>query len=159
MLALDDPRWNALHHAYGAASDIPDLLRALEASPGPTGDFEDEPWSSLWSALSHQDDAYTASYATVPHVIRIALAARGPIDFSFLLFPTSVEIARKTGHAPELPPELADAYLGAIAGLVEVASRHGSSADEAMQVSVAAALAVAEGDVEAAQALLDRDEV
>ena len=159
MLALDDPRWAQLEHAYGPASDVPDLLRSLEASPAPKSGYEDEPWFTLWSSLCHQDDAYTASYAAVPHVVRIALAAAGPIDFSFLLLPASVEIARRTGHAPALPQELADAYLGAIVGLVELANRHGhTSSDKAMQVSAAAALAVAEGDVDAAQALLDPDD-
>jgi hypothetical protein len=159
MLAPDDPRWNELDHAYGPAADVPGLLRALEDSPGPTQGFEEEPWYSLWSCLCHQDDAYTASYAAVPHVVRIALAASGPIDFSFLLFPTSVEIARKTGHAPELPPELADAYLDAIAALVDVVSRHAdSSVDEAMLVSAAAARAVVKGDIDVAEALLDPDD-
>lgn len=156
MLALDDPRWVELEHAYGPAADVPGLLRALEASPEPTQGFEEEPWYSLWSCLCHQDDAYTASYAAVPHVVRIALSASGPIDFSFLLLPTSVEIARKTGHAPELPPELADAYLGAIAALADVVSRHGdSSGDEAMLLSAAAALALVKGDIGTAAALLD----
>ena len=159
MLALDDPRWNDLEHAYGTAADVPNLLQALEASPGPTQDFEEEPWNSLWSCLCHQDDVYAASYAAVPHVIRIALATSEPIDFSFLLFPASVEIARKTGHGPELPPELADAYLTAIAGLAELAVQHGKSMeDEAMTVSAAAAIAVANGDIEAARALLDPDD-
>ena len=159
MLALDDPRWAELEHAYGAAGDIPDLLRALEDSPGPTQNLDDEPWNSLWSRLCHQDDAYTASYAAVPHVVRIALTASGPIDFSFLLFPTSVEIARKTGQAPDLPSELTDAYLGAIASLVEVVRLHGDSAgDEAMDRSAAAALAVAEGDIEVALRLIDPDD-
>jgi hypothetical protein len=159
MLGLDDPRWSEFEHAYGAAADIPDLLRLLETSPGPTQGFEDEPWYSLWSCLCHQDDAYTASYAAVPHVVRIALAAPGPIDFSFLLLPASVEIARVTGHAPELPVELADPYLRAITGLAEVVSRHGHrSSDKAMLVSSAAALAVGEGDIDLAKRILDEDD-
>jgi hypothetical protein len=159
MLGLDDPRWKDLDHAYGSAADIPGLLRALEASPEPTKNFEDEPWFSLWSCLCHQDDAYSASYAAVPHVVRIASEAPGPIDFSFLLLPTSVEIARRTGRGPELPPNLADAYLAAIVALADLAVRHGDrTEDGAMTVSAAAALAVAKGDVEVAQALLDSDD-
>jgi hypothetical protein len=39
MLDLDDPRWSELSHAYGAASEVPDALRALQrgddrADPG-----------------------------------------------------------------------------------------------------------------------------
>jgi len=67
MLDLDDPRWSDLTHAYGKASDIPDLLRQLDKLPLATGDAE--PWFSLWSALAHQGDVYPASFAAVPHVV------------------------------------------------------------------------------------------
>ena len=78
MLALDDPRWGELEHAYGSAADVPGLLRELAASPAPTGSYSGEPWFSLWSRLCHQDEVYAASYATVPHVVEIALSHRGP---------------------------------------------------------------------------------
>jgi len=43
MLQLDDGRWSELTHAYGAASDIPHLLRQLVESPRQMGP-NDEPW-------------------------------------------------------------------------------------------------------------------
>ena len=71
MLELDDPRWSELSHAYGGASDIPALLRQLAKSPRQQGTKE-EPWFTLWSSLCHQGDAYSASYAAIPHIVEMA---------------------------------------------------------------------------------------
>jgi len=67
MLSLADSRWSELRHAYGSASDIPALLEQLVGLPSSEGN--QEPWFSLWSALAHQEDVYSASFAAVPHVI------------------------------------------------------------------------------------------
>ncbi|QND47158.1 hypothetical protein HB780_15660 [Rhizobium lusitanum] len=83
MLELDDPQWRELQHAYGNASNIPALLRALASSTGLKKGYTDEPWFTLWSSLCHQGDAYTASYAAIPHVVQIAMSTRTPVDFSF----------------------------------------------------------------------------
>lgn len=160
MLPLDDPRWKDLRHAYGDAADIPDLLRALASSTGPKAGYEAEPWFSLWSSLCHQEDVYTASYAAVPHVVQIASEAKGPIDFSFFLLPASIEISRKAGRGPNIPDAYADDYHRAIGRLVDNASLHRNGAwDQSMLMSVAAALAVAKGHIDVAEAwlLLDDD--
>src|SRR5262245_2777864 len=83
MIPLDSPEWRRLQHAYGPASDIPDLLRQLAANPC-AKKSGDEPWHSLWSALCHQGDVYTASYAAVPHIVDIALNAKGADRFRLL---------------------------------------------------------------------------
>ena len=70
MLTGDDERWSALEHAYGEASDIPVLLRQLANFP-PHEDHRAEPYFSLWSALCHQGDVYSASYAAVPEIISL----------------------------------------------------------------------------------------
>ncbi|HEX3912895.1 MAG TPA: hypothetical protein VHW71_05265 [Steroidobacteraceae bacterium] len=67
MLPLDSPQWAELSHAYGAAGDIPQLLKQLTNFRRATVDKE--PWFSLWSALAHQGDVYSASFAAVPHVV------------------------------------------------------------------------------------------
>ncbi len=54
MLSLDSPRWSELKHAYGDASDIPDLLRQLDDLL--SSDDDSEPWFSIWSSLAHQSD-------------------------------------------------------------------------------------------------------
>ena len=159
MLSLDDPLWSRLQHAYGDASDIPQLLRALASSPGPASGHEIEPWHSLWSRLCHQGDAYTASYAAVPHIVLIASETKTPVDFSFFLLPAAIEVARNNGHGPEIPGQIAEDYQGAVARLSECVCIHRSESwDRSMVQSAAAALAVAKGQFDIAEALLNLDD-
>ena len=159
MIGLDDPRWAQLQHAYGDALDVPGLLRALESSTGPKNGYQDEPWYSLWSSLCHQGDVYTASYAAVPHIVRIARDTSTPVDFSFFQLPAAIEVARKTGHGPEIPEDIADDYHRAVESLGESVSAHRNDPwDQSMLLSAAAAQAVAKGHIEVAEALLNLDE-
>ncbi|MFJ8433163.1 hypothetical protein ACIQ9P_17875 [Kitasatospora sp. NPDC094019] len=63
--------WSRLSHAYGSAEDIPALLDLIEAEPSA------ERWSELWSALCHQGSVYSASFAALPRLTAIAVAAAG----------------------------------------------------------------------------------
>ncbi len=156
MLSLDDSRWHDLHHAYGAAADIPDLLRLL---PGAGAAGGDEPWLSLWSSLCHQGDVHTASYAAVPHIVDIACRTAGPIRFDFFLLPAAIEVARRSGHGPDVPHADAADYHAAIARLTDAVSLHRhESWDRSMLLSALAAQAIAKGDVAVAEALLNIDE-
>src|SRR6267154_82799 len=65
MLALSDSRWSSYTHAYGPAEDIPALLSRARDDSEP-GNKPGTAWFDLWSALCHQGDTYTASYAAVP---------------------------------------------------------------------------------------------
>ena len=159
MLPLDDPQWSSLADAYGAASGIPDLLRALAADPRPKPGYEAEPWFSLWSGLCHQDDVYTASYAAVPHIVAIASGAPGPIDFSFFQLPAAIEIARHTGRGPVVPAELAADYHAAITSLIDCVALHRHDDwDEPILLSALSAQAVAKGHYDVAEALFNLDE-
>lgn len=109
MLSLDSLAWRQLNHAYGPATDTPQLIEQLALNAGPKADYQAEPWFTLWSSLCHQGDVYSASYAAVPHLVRICLDARGPIDFGFFLMPACVEIARVGGRGPEMPQQLSQA--------------------------------------------------
>ena len=60
--------WAALHHAYGTAEDVPDLLAAAEDSGTDFGPA----WDEVWSRLCHQGTVYTASYAALPALLEIA---------------------------------------------------------------------------------------
>ena len=155
MIALDSPEWKQLQHCYGPAFNIPDLLRRLGANPQPMkGD--DEPWESLWSALCHQGDVYTASYAAVPHIVQIALNAKAPVHFSFFLLPACVEIARKRKRGPDIPQELERDYFAALHKLIECAARHAANDwDISMFLSVLAAIAAAKGQPELADLLTE----
>ena len=159
MLSLDDHHWHRLEHAYGAAGDIPPLLRALELSPGPIADSGAEPWFSLWSSLCHQGDVYTASYAAVPHIVRIARATATPVAFSFFLLPAAIEVARRAGRGPDIPAECAESYRVTLADLGESVSVHRHEPwDQSMLLAAAAAQAVAKGHVDVAEALINLDD-
>lgn len=158
MLELDDSRWSELTHAYGAASDIPALLRALAKAPKQQG-ANCEPWLTLWSSLYHQGDVYTASYAAIPHVVEIALSQANAIDFSFWLLPASVEVARANGRGPDAPDFLLSAYDAAIARLPECILAHrGESWSQDMTIAAMAALAVSKNHHALAEAIMNLDE-
>ncbi len=111
MLSLESPRWSELEHAYGQASDIPPLLRQLQDLPGSEG--QSEPWFTLWSALAHQGDVFSASFAAIPHVIAALSTAPAKADVSFFHFPAWVETCRAKQRTP-IPADLADGYFAAL---------------------------------------------
>jgi hypothetical protein len=123
MLSLDSPEWASLEHAYGSASDIPDLLRQLATLPSSEGNAE--PWFSIWSALAHQGDVYTASFAAVPHVVRFLATGPAAASFVYFQFPAWVEICRQR-HGLTVPDDLSSDYFTALkmlGSLVCAASR------------------------------------
>ena len=158
MLPLDSSEWGRIRHCYHEASDIPDMLRQLEADPRPKEEYTDEPWFSLWSSLCHQNDVYPASYATVPHLVRIMLSVEGPIAPDFFDLPACIEIARVEKHGPEITPELAKPYFDALSRLPECTYRHASYPwSESMTESVVTAIAAAKKHMKLAHALRDLD--
>jgi hypothetical protein len=121
MLAFESSRWAELHTAYGAAADVPDMLRDLESLPASDG-YEDEPWFSIWSALAHQGTVYSASFAAVPHVVRVLATAPDRADHQYFGFPAWVEVCRqRTGRA--IPEDLREPYFDALAQLPALAPR------------------------------------
>ncbi len=158
MLALDDPLWHQLQHAYGPASDIPDFLRQLRESIGARTDRR-ELWHNLWGSLCHQESTYSASYAAVPHIIRLAIEAAAPVDFDYFALPVMIEVGRRKGLGPEVPEMLAGSYQDTLARLGEaVQLRWNDPWDRYMLRSAAAAQAVAKGDIEFAEAVMNMDD-
>jgi hypothetical protein len=153
MLGLNDSRWNELEHAYGNASNIPGLLKQLSMLPAATG--EEEPWFSLWSALAHQGDVYSASFAAVPHVI--AALATDPLkaDSTYFQFPAWVECCRVNKDVP-IPEDLAWDYkrsLSQLPRLVAEASKR--TWDEGFLQCALGAIAAAKGQVTVAEAAME----
>lgn len=66
---LDDVDWSALRHAYAAADDVPDMVRALYS-----GDVEriDEALGDLFGKVLHQGTVYEATVAVVPFLAHAA---------------------------------------------------------------------------------------
>ena len=106
MLDLESTRWGELDHAYGKADDIPALLRQLRQT--------DEPWHSLWSALCHQNDVHTATYAAVPHIVAMARERQAEDRKEHLLLAGHAECCRHLATAPPIPDDLRDAYEKAL---------------------------------------------
>jgi hypothetical protein len=65
---LDDISWQSLRHAYGSASDVPVLLRAL-AVPGPG---QEAALYELFGNIWHQGTVYEASSYAVPFLVELA---------------------------------------------------------------------------------------
>jgi len=113
MLDLESEKWRSLSHAYGAASNIPQLIEQLKTAPPPK-DWKSEPWFSLWSSLCHQFDVYTASYAALPHVVAIAISKPAKDRLEFFSFIGAVEAYRHRKDAPPIPPFLQEDYFSAV---------------------------------------------
>jgi hypothetical protein len=113
MLELNSPLWKDLEHAYGSAADIPALLEQLKTA-SPQKKYGTEPWFSLWSALCHQYDVYSASYAALPHIIAIASSRPPRQRIDYLLLASSIEAFRHLHDAPPIPRGLQEAYVQAL---------------------------------------------
>jgi len=153
LISLDDPLWSKLEHAYGSAANIPALLIQLEDVPSSIGD--NEPWFSLWSALAHQGDVYSASFAAVPYVINALASAPLSADFTYFQFPAWVEICRQKNNVT-VPLNLAPAYfesLSRIPALIAAASER--EWDVTFLQCALSALAASNGEVSIAEAALE----
>lgn len=153
MLSLDSPRWSELRHAYGGATDIPSLLKQLAEVPSSENDSE--PWFSIWSALAHQGDVYSASFAAVPHVIEALASAPLKADFSYFQFPAWVEICRAKNSVP-VPEDIAPAYFQSLSRLPTlVAAAASRQWDEGFLCCALSAVAAAKGQPAVAEAVLE----
>jgi hypothetical protein len=156
VLSLQSTRWSELQHAYGCAADVPSLLERLRELP--TSEGGAEPWFTLWSALAHQGDVYSASFAAVPHVI--AALATGPAraDASFFHFPAWVEICREK-NGVEVPQDLEASYFEALARLPSLVAQAASRAWEpGLAACALSAVAAAKGQHAVAEAVLEMAE-
>lgn len=71
LAGLDEVAWDSLEHAYGPATDVPELLRALVS-----GDEEQaaEAVYELYGTIWHQGSVYPATIPAVPFLVRIAVS-------------------------------------------------------------------------------------
>lgn len=153
MLSLQSGRWSELQHAYGSAADIPARLEQLRGLPKSTG--KAEPWFTLWSALAHQGDVYSASFAAVPHVIAALATAPAEADESFFQFPAWVEICRAKGEV-EIPEDLKSPYFESLARLPDLVAQASAHEWEASFLACAlSAIAAAKGHHAIAEASLE----
>jgi hypothetical protein len=114
MLSFDDKRWNDLEGGYRTQFDPRPLLSKLEAKKDTK-----TAWDELWGGLHHQGDVGAASYAAVPHLVRI-YRKHGIIDWNTYAIVAVIELARDDGKNPKVPKWLENDYFQAIRDLAEV---------------------------------------
>ena len=114
--------WASLAHAYGSAEDIPALLRNAETDTR-GGHIPGSPWFSLWSALCHQGDSYAASYAAVPHLIRLARLPPYSSKYDPIYLAACIEVSRLEGRGPSLDVGCSASYLEALRQGKELATK------------------------------------
>jgi hypothetical protein len=155
MLELDNPEWSDLDHAYGPATDIPDLLRELRDFP-PAAENTAEPYFSLWSSLCHQGSVYMASFAAVPHIVEACQDEPEIAHWSAAQLVVCIEIARLRLIMPESFKLYEKEYRRAIANLPEaVAEMQKQNPDPETEIILKAAIEVANGNDEDAEKILD----
>src|SRR6516162_4331513 len=108
MLSLDDNRWTDLTGGYRMSFDPRPLLVKLEA-----GEHTATAWDGLWEELHHQGDVGDASYASVPHIVRIH-RKHAVVDWNPYALVAIIELARTKHHNPKVPKWLEEDYFQAI---------------------------------------------
>jgi hypothetical protein len=139
---LADPQWPRLFGGYRVLYDPRSALRALEL-----GEDSSAAWQELWNELHHQGDVGHASYAAVPHLVRIH-AAHGVPDWNMYALVATIDNARRNGRNPDLPPYLRESYEAAWRRLSELGLRELATAeDPTLVLSIIAVLAIAKGQL------------
>ena len=140
MLSLDDNRWNNLTGGYRVKCDPRPLLARLESDQN-----KETAWHELWEELHHQGDVGEASYASVPHLVRIH--RKGDRDaWNTYAIVAIIELARGKGNNPEVPGWLEEDYLRAIRELAEIGTAEISRTEEPESVrAILGVIAIAKG--------------
>lgn len=150
MLALDDSKWGELLGGYRTPYDARPALARLARGEGA--------WEELWENLHHQGDLGEASYAAVPHLVRIMQAAQSR-DWNFYAIVSIIEIERHRNTNPRLPGWLAGGYLAAWTEIGTLAVRDLPAASDPMIVQqILAAVALAKGQLKLGMIIFDIDE-
>ena len=150
--------WAALTDAYGSAENIPLLLRAAETDTR-GGHIHGSPWFSLWSALCHQGDSYTASYAAVPHLVQLAASPAFRDNYDPLYLAACIEVSRLEGRGPKLDLGNAASYRSALLQGIELAKKALASAQgEETLIIYEGCVSAFAGDHHAAHAIWDKED-
>lgn len=139
MLPLNDPRWKSLKGGYKVPYDASVALARLEAGV--------DVWDELWQELHHQGDVGEASYASVPHLVRICgtLPSR---DWNVYALLSTIEVERHRKSNPPLPAWLRPDYEEALRNLLALGlSDLARVADPTTIQSILGAVALAKGAV------------
>ena len=150
MLPLDDPRWKQLQGGYRVPYDASSALEHLERG--------EDVWKELWEGLHHQGDVGDASYAAVPHLVRIA-AGRPSRDWHFYGLVGLIEIERHRTRNPPVPPWLIKGYEAAWRQLLSLALGDLTTVEDSDSLSsILGVVALARGQLALGTWILDADD-
>jgi hypothetical protein len=113
MLSWDDERWNGLEGGYRTPFDPRPLLKKIES-----GTDLKTTWHELWGELHHQGDVGEASYAAIPHLLRIH--RNGMPGWYLYAMVATIELARDNERNSKVPEWLEKDYFAAIHELAEI---------------------------------------
>jgi hypothetical protein len=140
MLSFDDKRWSELKGGYRTRFDPRPSLAKLEA-----GKDVEAAWHELWEEFHHQGDVGDASYAAVPHLVRIH-RRRGVVEWNTYAIAAIIELARRQRANPEVPHWLEENYFTALLELAEIGSIEVLRSNEQEEVrAILAILAIVKG--------------
>jgi hypothetical protein len=114
MLNMDDPRWEKLSGGYRRPYDPRPALAKFQS-----GANDAMVWEELWNELHHQGDVGEASYAAIPHLVRI-YEQHPSADWNVYAIIGIIELARKRGKNPDVPAWLDSGYFQAIQQLANL---------------------------------------
>src|SRR5262245_22559878 len=114
---IETVSWANLHHAYGPATDVPDLLRALMNPEAASRDIREAAENSkrsvfdqvtwvLWRNVFHQGSVWQVSATTVPFLA--AILRDGPSNFECKAFLISYLHHLALGYPEDMFPDLPD---------------------------------------------------
>ncbi len=153
MLSLEDPRWQQLQGGYRVPYDPSVPLRRMEAGANV--------WGELWQELHHQGDLGEASYAAVPHIVRIG-AAQGSRDWNLYALAATIEIERHRASNPAIPAWAESDYHQAWSELLKLALADLATDCESLTLrSALSVLALGRGELKLGALLnyVDTDEI
>jgi len=139
MISLDDPKWRDLDGGYRVRYDASVDLKKLEAG--------EDVWEVFWNELHHQGDVGEASYAAVPHLVRIAESAPKR-DWNLFGLVSIIEVERHRKGNPPVPSWLEADYNESLTKLLSLAFKELATSSDLMTIrSALAAVALAKGDL------------
>ncbi|MEV7175687.1 HEAT repeat domain-containing protein [Kitasatospora sp. NPDC093679] len=144
--------WASMHHAYGTAEEIPDLLTALRSTDAQE---RDRALGRFYSAVHHQGDVYPCTTAALPFLFNLAQDIATPdrpgiVELLVSIATTAVERC-EDNYIGEID------YAGAataLRGRADVFVRLADDPDTRVRRAAIPALALLLDDVDRATALL-----
>ncbi len=125
----------------------PALLRIENGDPAA--------WQELWEDLHHQGDVDLASYAAVPHIVRIQQTRRD-VDYNPYGLIGCIELCRGVGNNPPLPEWLTNGYWDAWSRVSSLACRDlGQTDNSTTVIAILGALALAKKQRVVGEVLMD----